>query len=69
MRPSEGPRFPDSNIAIEASKDGLGVALARTAHVADELASGELVRLFDIVCPSSVAYYLVCPKTAKTNPA
>ena len=62
VRPVEGPRFPDSNMAIEASKDGLGVALARTAHVANELATGELIRLFDVACPSSVAYYLVCPE-------
>ena len=68
VRPSEGPRFPDSNMAIEASKDGLGVALARTAHVADELATGELVRLFDVACPSSVAYYLVCPEGREDEP-
>lgn len=55
-------------MAIEASKDGLGVALARTAHVADELATGELVRLFDVVCPSSVAYYLVCPEGREDEP-
>ena len=68
VRPREGPRFPDSNMAIEASKDGLGVALARTAHVADELATGELVRLFDVACPSSVAYYLVCPEGREDEP-
>ena len=68
VRPSEGPRFPDSNMAIEASKDGLGIALARTAHVADELASGELIRLFDVSCPSSVAYFLVCPDGRQDEP-
>ena len=51
---ADGPRFPDSNMAIEASKDGLGIALARTAHITDELATGKLVRLFDVECPSSV---------------
>ena len=68
VRPVDGPGFPDSNMAIEASKDGLGVALARTAHVADELATGELVRLFDVACPSSVAYYLVCPEGREDEP-
>ena len=68
VRPVAGPRFPDSNMAIEASKDGLGVALARTAHVADELATGELIRLFDVACPSSVAYYLVCPEGREGEP-
>ena len=68
VRPVAGPRFPDSNMAIEASKDGLGVALARTAHVAGELASGELIRLFDVACPSSVSYYLVCPEGNEDEP-
>ena len=68
VRPAAGPRFPDSNMAIEAAKDGLGVALARTAHVADELATGELIRLFDVACPSSVAYYLVCPEGREVEP-
>ena len=68
VRLVEGPRFPDSNMAIEASKDGLGVALARTAHVAHELATGELIRLFDVACPSSVAYYLVCPEGREDEP-
>ena len=68
VRPNEGLRFPDSNMAIEASKDGLGVALARTAHVTDELATGELIRLFDVVCPSTVAYYLVCPEGRAGEP-
>jgi LysR family glycine cleavage system transcriptional activator len=59
---SEGPRFPDTNMALQAALDGQGIALARTAHVVDELAEGRLVRLFEIDCPSTVAYYLVCPE-------
>ena len=65
---ADGPRFPDSNMAIEASKDGLGIALARTAHITDELATGKLVRLFDVECPSSVAYYLVCSEGHEDQP-
>ena len=34
----------------------------------DELATGELVRLFDVACPSSVAYYLVCPEGREDEP-
>ena len=68
VRMADGPRFPDSNMAIEASKDGLGIALARTAHITDELATGKLVRLFDVECPSSVAYYLVCPEGHEDQP-
>ena len=53
VRPSEGPRFPDSNMAIEASKDGLGVA---------SVCSMSCVR------PASPTTWSV-PKAAKTSPA
>jgi LysR family glycine cleavage system transcriptional activator len=66
---SEGPRFPDTNMALEAAMKGLGVALARTAHVVDDLAAGRLVRLFDVRCPSNVAYYLVYPMGHQDRPA
>lgn len=58
----EGPRFPDTSLALAAALDGLGVALARTAHVVDDLSSGRLVRLFNVDCQANVAYYLVCPE-------
>ena len=47
---------------------GFGIALARSAHVEDDLASGRLVKLFDILSPSSVAYYFVCPKGRENEP-
>lgn len=65
---TEGPRFPDTNMALEAAMDGLGIALARTAHVVEDLAAGRLIRLFDIPCPSNVAYYLVCPLGHQDRP-
>jgi len=68
VKPTEGTRFPDTNMALEAAMDGFGVALARTAHVVEELAAGYLVRLFDIPCPSNVAYYLVCPQGHEDRP-
>jgi LysR family glycine cleavage system transcriptional activator len=57
----EGTRFPDSNMALQAAMDGQGVALARSAHVGDDLHAGRLVRLFDVHFPSDVYYYFVCP--------
>lgn len=65
---SKGLRFPDTNMALEAAMKGLGVALARTAHVVEDLAAGRLVRLFDIHCPSNVAYYLVLPAGHENRP-
>ena len=68
VSPSEGTRFPDSNMALQAAKEGLGVALARTAHVSDDLTAGNLVRLFDVDHRSSVSYYLVCPEAMSEKP-
>lgn len=65
----DGLRFPDTNMALEAAMKGLGVALARTAHVVDELAARQLVRLFSIRCPSNVAYYLLCPAGREKQPS
>ena len=55
-------------MALQAAMEGQGVALARSAHVGDDLKAGNLVRLFDIHYPSSVSYYLVCPEANKEQP-
>ncbi len=65
---SRGPRFSDSNMMLQAAIDGQGVALGRTAIVADELADGRLVKPFDVERPADYAYYFVCPKDAVDRP-
>ncbi|MFT5116298.1 MAG: LysR family glycine cleavage system transcriptional activator [Parasphingorhabdus sp.] len=65
----KGTRFPDTGMAVQAAIDDQGVALARSAHVADDLSAGRLIKLFDIYSPSSVAYYLVCPRGRENYPA
>lgn len=65
---SRGPRFSDSNMMLQAAIDGQGVALGRTAIVADELADGRLVKPFDIERPADYAYHFVCPKDAVDHP-
>ena len=64
----QGPRFPNSNMALQAAIAGQGVALVRSAHVDGGLAAAGLVRLFDVHCPAEAAYYLVCPEGAQTRP-
>ena len=59
-------RFPDTNMALQAAMEGQGVAIARSAHVAEDLAAGRLVKLFNIPCPSTMAYYFVCPQGRET---
>jgi LysR family glycine cleavage system transcriptional activator len=57
--------YDDASNLIQAAIDGQGVALARSALVADDLAAGRVVRLFDGNLPSPRAYYFVCtPRTA-----
>ena len=63
-----GGRFPETSMVVQAAIDGQGIALARSAHVADDLAAGRLVKLFDVYSPSSVAYYLICPEGHEHRP-
>lgn len=64
-----GTRFPDTSLAVQGAIDDQGIALARSAHVADDLAAGRLVKLFDIESHSNVAYYITCLKGRETSPA
>lgn len=64
-----GTRFSDTSMALQAALDDQGIALARSAHVADDLAAGRLVKLFDGYSESKVAYYVVCLQTRIDEPA
>ncbi|MEC5215318.1 LysR family glycine cleavage system transcriptional activator [Actimicrobium sp. GrIS 1.19] len=59
--PTAGIIFQDSTMLVRAAIDGQGIALTRHGMVSSDVASGALVRLFDVTvkCPSS--YYFVCP--------
>lgn len=67
-RLADGPRFPDTNMALQAALADQGVALVRSAHVGDDLESGRLIRLFDVDYPSTSAYYVVCPNGRENQP-
>lgn len=66
--PCRGPTFLSSDHAIQASIRGEGVVLGRSALVADDLATGRLVRPFDLSLPAGFAYYVVCPPNALKRP-
>ena len=67
--PGRGPVFTDSSLTIQAAVAGQGVALARSALANADLASGRLVRPFDITVPAKYAYYMVTPEGgAATRP-
>lgn len=59
--PLSGPVYSDSNLVIEALRQGQGVTLTRRSLVHDLLRSGELVQLSEIAVPYQNPYWLVWP--------
>jgi LysR family transcriptional regulator, glycine cleavage system transcriptional activator len=66
--PHTGPTFLSSDHAIQAAIRGEGVALGRSALVADDLAAGRLMRPFVQSVPAGFAYYVVYPLRALQRP-
>lgn len=66
--PSHGLRFDHASPCINAAIEGVGVALARTALIDNDLASGKLVKLFELSLPSDFGYYVVYPKRSQKLP-
>lgn len=66
--PSGGVRFQDLSMLIRSASDGDGIALVRHVVAMQEIASGELVRLFDVALKSPDDYYLACPPQALRKP-
>jgi len=64
-----GTKFPQTSLALQAAIDHQGIALARSAHVLDDIKAGRLVRLFpEVVSKSNVSYFLVCTKGRESEP-
>lgn len=59
--PLRGPVFSDSNLVIEAVRQGQGIALTRRSLVEDGLRSGELVQLSALTVPYPNPYWLIWP--------
>ncbi|HEX3066465.1 MAG TPA: transcriptional regulator GcvA [Dongiaceae bacterium] len=59
LNPHRGLHFTHTALALQAAIDGQGVALAESTLVADDLASGRLVRPFEmsIKGPAEFGYY------------
>jgi LysR family glycine cleavage system transcriptional activator len=67
--PSTGLALSDSAMLLGVAAYGQGVALARALFARDDLASGKLVRLFDIEVPDPNAYYIVWRTGTSLNAA
>jgi LysR family transcriptional regulator, glycine cleavage system transcriptional activator len=59
VEPRRGTSYTDAELLLEAAAEGLGIALARSTLVADDLHAGRLIRLFDVSVRDAYAYYLV----------
>jgi len=65
---ARGPRFNQSSLVLEAAILGRGVALAKSTLADADVASGRLVRPFDVSVPVNFAYYVVYPETKAALP-
>ena len=66
--PSGGVMFEDLSMLIRSAVDGDGVALVRRVVAMQELASGQLLRLFELAVPCAEEYYFVSPPAAAHKP-
>lgn len=64
----EGMRFEQFMNVSQACSAGLGVALMPLFLIATELASGQLVKLFDWTVESQSAYYFITPLARTGHP-
>jgi len=71
-RLTSGLRFDQADMVIEAAVLGLGVALARTSLIADEMTAGRLVYAYPRAAPTAFSYYFVsrpgcssCPRVLR----
>jgi LysR family glycine cleavage system transcriptional activator len=63
-----GLRYSFSHMTLQAAAAGLGVALASSALLADDLAAGRLVRPFgDLAVRSPYSFYIICPETTANS--
>lgn len=67
--PRERYRFTDSNAALSAAAQGLGVALAREHIIAPFLDSGALVRLPGPTLDARYGYFLAWPSHRRLHPS
>ena len=65
----KGPEFSLEDMAVQAAVRGSGVALVNTSLVSDDLASGSLIRPFDLSLPTDFCYYLVIPHESLERPS
>lgn len=66
--PRRGMRFETSSLAYQAAIEGIGLAIAQRALIADDLAAGRLVAPFDRVLREESPFYLLYPENKVNEP-
>lgn len=66
--PGSGLWFDTTPMALEVAAQGGGVALGRSSMLERELASGRLVRPFDLELPTEEGFFLVAPEKGARHP-
>jgi LysR family glycine cleavage system transcriptional activator len=64
----QGIQFDTSIMAFEVAANGGGVALGRSSMSAREIASGRLMRPFDLAVPIREAFYMIAPQQGGEHP-
>lgn len=62
---NSGLKFENSSLAYQAAIDRLGIAMAQTALVAEDLEAGRLVAPFGLRVPGRGAYFIVYPPRSR----
>ena len=60
LEPRQIHRYGQADMVVQAAVAGKGIALGRTALVADDIAAGKLLIPFGPIVPSRFAYFLRC---------
>jgi LysR family glycine cleavage system transcriptional activator len=66
--PTRGAMFNDSSHMAQAAAEGQGIALVRESLLGNDLATGALVRLFDISIPAPRRFWFVYPERMVHSP-
>lgn len=66
-KPTKGPQFNLSSMAIEAAIQGKGLLLGQGLFIQNALKMGQLVILSEVTLPLSKAYYLIYPDRTKNK--
>jgi len=67
--PLRGPRFSQSDHALDLALEGAGVVMGRSSIALNLLRAGTLVAPFPLALTTDAMYRLVCPEGHETRPA